>query len=181
MTNTEREDLITMLADQREQFRIAVSGLDETQARLRSTVSEFTLGGLLHHVSNCEKHWLEVVVERDENAEMDMSKAAEEYVIGDHQTVDGLLAEWDKIVARTEEVVRGVASLDDVVPLPTAPWAPEREWWTVRRILLHVFREIAHHSGHADIIRESIDGSNTTFKRAGIDPETAASWAAEWN
>ncbi|MFE3029860.1 mycothiol transferase, partial [Nocardia tengchongensis] len=54
----------------------------------------------------------------------------------------------------------------DSVPTPTAPWAPERVWLSVRYILLHILREIAHHSGHADIIREALDGANTTYQRA---------------
>jgi len=56
--------------------------------------------------------------------------------------------------------------MDALVPLPTAPRAPERQWWTVRHVLLHILRETAHHSGHADIIRESLDGGNTTRQMA---------------
>ncbi|MBM9467375.1 DUF664 domain-containing protein [Nakamurella sp. YIM 132084] len=46
--------------------------------------------------------------------------------------------------------------------MPTAPWAPERQWWSARHIVLHLLRDTAHHAGHADIIRESLDGGNTT-------------------
>lgn len=175
--STEREDLITMLDGQRDLFRITVRGITEEQARTRSTVSELTLGGLLHHVSNCEKHWLEAILQADPNAEFDMSNAATEYVMTDEQTVEGLLAEWDAVVARVNTLIRERESLDDSIPLPIAPWKPEREWWTVRQIILHILREVAHHSGHADIIRESLDGQNSTFTRAGIDPEQAKAWA----
>jgi uncharacterized damage-inducible protein DinB len=181
MTNmtltTERTDLLAMLADQRNLFRIAVSGISDDNARRRTTASELTLGGLLRHVSNCEKHWVRVIVERDETAEIDLAAIGDEYSMGADVTVEGLLSEWEAIVARTEAIIGSVPNLDDLVPLPTAPWSPEREWWTVRRIVLHIFREIAHHSGHADIIRESLDGANTTYKRAGIDSDDVAGWA----
>jgi hypothetical protein len=49
------------------------------------------------------------------------------------------------------------------VPLPEAPWAPGVvNHWSARRILLHLMRETAQHAGHADIIRESLDGASTT-------------------
>ena len=176
-TSTERADLIEMLAEQRDLFRITVRKIDDQQARKRTTASELTLGGLLKHVANCEKTWVATIVARDENAEMDMSALGDEYVLRDDETVEVLLAHWDSVIARTEALIKDIDSLDELIPMPTAPWAPEREWWSVRKILLHVFREIAHHSGHADIIRESLDGANTTFSRADVDDETAAQWA----
>ena len=177
-TTNERTELLAMLADQRNLFRITLRGIDEDQARQRSTVSDLTLGGLLNHVSNCERHWLQTIVDRDENAAFDPAAAANEYAITDTQTVEGLLRDWDDIATRTEELVLALPSLEDLVPLPTAPWAPEREWWSVRKILLHVFREIAHHSGHADIIRESLDGQNSTYSRVEVDEETVKAWAS---
>lgn len=51
--------------------------------------------------------------------------------------------------------------------MPRYPWSPpEPVIWTVRHCLLHVFREIAHHSGHADIVREALDGASTTEQMA---------------
>lgn len=165
-TEQEREDLIAMLADQRELFRITVRGIDEEQARRRTTVSELTLGGLLHHLINCERHWTSVIVQRDENAELDVSQFAGEYVMAPDETVSGLLATWDQVAATTAELIRSVDSLDSSIPTPTAPWTPERIWQSVRYTVLHILREIAHHSGHADIIREALDGANSTRQRA---------------
>ncbi|MGQ4600895.1 mycothiol transferase [Nocardia sp. R6R-6] len=165
-TEQEREDLIAMLADQRALFRIALRGIDEEQARRRTTVSELTLGGLLHHVINCERHWTSVIVRRDENAELDVSKFGGEYVMAAEETVAGLLAGWDDVAAATADLIRSVDSLDTSIPTPTTPWTPERIWQSVRYTVLHILREIAHHSGHADIIREALDGANTTQQRA---------------
>ncbi|GAJ80414.1 hypothetical protein NBRGN_027_00700 [Nocardia brasiliensis NBRC 14402] len=165
MADQEREDLISMLADQRDLFRITLRGIDDDQARKRTTVSELTLGGLLHHLISCERHWVTVLVERDENAAIDPARFEGEYVMAEGETVAGLLAEWDEVAAATAELIRTVDSLDTSVPTPTAPWSPQRVWWTVRFTLLHILREIAHHSGHADIIREELDGANSTYSR----------------
>ncbi|MEU2041133.1 DUF664 domain-containing protein [Nocardia niwae] len=165
-TEQEREDLVAMLADQRAIFRITLRGIDDEQARRRTTVSELTLGGLLHHLVSCERHWTSVIVQRDEHAELDVSKFAGEYVMAAEETVAGLLSTWDEVAAATAELIRTVDSLDTSIPTPTAPWAPERVWQSVRTTVLHILREIAHHSGHADIIREALDGANSTRQRA---------------
>ncbi|BDT92919.1 hypothetical protein IFM12275_28950 [Nocardia sputorum] len=165
-TEQEREDLIAMLADQRELFRITLRGIDDEQARRRTTVSELTLGGLLHHLVSCERHWTTVIVRRDENAELDVSKFGGEYVMAAEETVAGLLATWDEVAAATAELIRTVDGLDVSIPTPTSPWVPERIWQSVRYTVLHILREIAHHSGHADIIREALDGANSTQQRA---------------
>ncbi|WP_433524211.1 DinB family protein [Nocardia pseudovaccinii] len=162
----EREDLILALDSQRELFRITLRGLDEQQARQRSTVSELTLGGLLHHVVNCERHWTKVVVERDETAKQELAEFEGEYVMAPDDTVAGLLAAWDEVAEATAKLIRTEPDLSTSIPTPTTPWTPDRVWWTVRFTLLHVLREIAHHSGHADIIREALDGANTTYQRA---------------
>ncbi|MFJ4656392.1 DinB family protein [Nocardia sp. NPDC088792] len=166
MADLEREELIKMLDNQRELFRITVRGLEDDDARHRTTVSELTLGGLLHHVMHTEQHWTRVIVERDPNSEFDVSEMDSEYKLGPDQSVAGLLAEWDATAERTAALIRELPNLEDSIPTPTAPWAPERVWMTVRYILLHILREIAHHSGHADIIREALDGANTTYQRA---------------
>ncbi|MGW4328487.1 mycothiol transferase [Nocardia sp. NPDC004573] len=165
-TEQEREDLIAMLADQRALFRITLRGIDDEQARRRTTVSELTLGGLLHHLVSCERHWTTVIVRRDENAELDVSKFGGEYVMAADETVAGLLADWDEVAAATAELIRTVDDLDVSIPTPTSPWVPERIWQSVRYTVLHILREIAHHSGHADIIREALDGANSTHQRA---------------
>jgi hypothetical protein len=46
-------------------------------------------------------------------------------------------------------------------PLPEAPWFAPGERWSARRVLLHIMAETAHHAGHADIIRESLDGAKS--------------------
>lgn len=111
-----------------------------------------------------ERNWVRNIVERDETAEFDMEVAMETYFMAEGESISGLLAEYRAAVEETERVVASLDDLDLQVPLPTAPWAPERQWWSARRVLLHILRETAHHSGHADIIREALDGANTTMQ-----------------
>lgn len=164
----ERADILDILAEQRKTFLITLRNLDDEQARTRSTVSELTLGGLLRHVATTEQHWIDTIRKPDDTAEFDMESAMEQYFMRDDDTVAGLLERYEAIANETEAFVAGLEDLDLPVPLPTAPWAPERQWWSARKVLLHIIRETAHHSGHADIIRESLDGANTT-RQQGAD------------
>jgi hypothetical protein len=75
-------------------------------------------------------------------------------------TLAGLLAEYERVALHTDELV-GTLDLDRSHPLPEAPWFEPGASWSVRRVLLHVIAETAQHAGHADILRESIDGSKT--------------------
>ncbi|MGC5258291.1 DinB family protein [Gordonia sp. DT218] len=157
----EKEDLLTLLADQRALFKVTVRGITEEQARKRTTVSELTLGGLVKHLALGEQNTLEELRERDETAEFDMTEAENAYDLADGETLAGWLDEYDRAAAELDEYVAEVGGLDELIPQPTAPWQPEREWWTIRKMMLHKLRETAHHSGHADIIREALDGQST--------------------
>jgi Protein of unknown function (DUF664) len=68
---------------------------------------------------------------------------------------------YESVAQRTDEVVRTCRSLDDDHELPTAPWFPPGARWSARQVLLHILAETAQHSGHADIIREALDGQKT--------------------
>ncbi|WP_338887840.1 DinB family protein [Rhodococcus sovatensis] len=161
----EKADILRMLAEQRKNFLITVQGITDEQARKRTTVSELTLGGLLSHVVGNERGWMKVIADMDETAEFDMSAMAEEYVLSDGSTVAGLVEEYARVAEATEAAVAEM-DLDVQVPLPTAPWAPERAWQSARFTLLHILREVSQHAGHADIIREALDGGNTTRQMA---------------
>ncbi|MGA9870351.1 MAG: DinB family protein [Rhodococcus sp. (in: high G+C Gram-positive bacteria)] len=168
----EKADILRMFADQRTNFLYTVEGITDEQAQLRTTVSDLTLGGLLHHVISNERSWIKVIEDMDEDARFDMSRMGTEYVMSEGQTVTGLLAEYSDVARATEAAVADM-DLDAQVPLPTAPWAPERTWQSARFTLLHILREIAQHAGHADIIRESLDGGNTTMRMAA---QAGMSW-----
>jgi hypothetical protein len=76
------------------------------------------------------------------------------------ETLAGVLADYERVAARTDELVATV-DLDAAHPLPEAPWFEPGARWSARRVLLHVIAETAQHAGHADIIRETIDGAKS--------------------
>ena len=79
----------------------------------------------------------------------------------DGETLTGLLDSYAQVAHRTEELVAQLPDLDAVHPLPPAPWFEPGACWSARRVLLHVIAETAQHAGHADIIRESLDGAKS--------------------
>ncbi|MEU1348896.1 DinB family protein [Streptomyces sp. NPDC005786] len=160
----ERDDLLALVTDQRTNFLYTVAQLDDTQARARTTVSELTLGGLLKHLGLVQRSWLDVV-DGTAPAKIDWADLDPD---GNRMTeaeeLPRLLEAFHTAAAAFDRTVRE-ADLDREVTLPVYPWSPpEPVVWTVRRVLWHIFREIAHHSGHADIIREALDGASTTLK-----------------
>ncbi|MFF5895387.1 DinB family protein [Streptomyces argenteolus] len=161
----ERDDLLALVTDQRTNFLYAVAELDEAGARARTTVSELTLGGLLKHLGLVQRSWLDVV-EGTAPAEVGWADLDPDgNRMTDAETLPGLLEAFHAAAADFDRAVREEPDLDREVTLPSYPWSPpEPVVRTVRHVLWHVFREIAHHSGHADIIREALDGSSTTMR-----------------
>jgi uncharacterized damage-inducible protein DinB len=164
----ERADLLTMLGKARHFLRYTTRDLTEEQARQRTTVSELTLGGLVKHVTAVERNWASFIVSGPSVApdftalnEADYAEWANGFRLLPDETLAGALAEYEEVAKQTDELVASVADLDVSHPLPPAPWNPPGERWTVRRTLLHIATETAQHAGHADIIRESLDGSKT--------------------
>jgi uncharacterized damage-inducible protein DinB len=166
--DAERGDLLAMLAGQRRFLRYTTRDLTDEQARARTTVSELTLGGLIKHVTEVERSWAEFIVvgpsalgDASAMTEADWAKRADGFRLLEDETLAGVLDVYEATAAATTELVRTLPDLDATQPLPTAPWFPASERWSARRSLLHIIAETAQHSGHADIIRESIDGQKT--------------------
>lgn len=161
----ERDDLLALVTDQRTNFLFTVENLDDAGARARTTVSELTLGGLLKHLGLVQRSWLDVI-EGTAPARIDWADLDPDgNRMTDAEKLPELLAAFHAAAADFDRTVREAADLDREVTLPVYPWSPpEPVRWTVRRVLWHIFREIAHHSGHADIIREALDGASTTLR-----------------
>ena len=73
----------------------------------------------------------------------------------------GLLESYAEVARQTDDLVAQLPDLDASHPLPPAPWFEPGARWSARRVVLHVIAEIAQHAGHADIIRESLDGAKS--------------------
>jgi uncharacterized damage-inducible protein DinB len=83
------------------------------------------------------------------------------FVVPEGTSVDDLLEAYAAVARRTEDLVRAHPDLDADHPLPSAPWFERGARWSARRVLLHVLAETSQHAGHADILRESLDGQKT--------------------
>jgi uncharacterized damage-inducible protein DinB len=167
-TDAERADLLAALAKQRFFLRFTTRDLTDDEARRRTTASELCLGGLIKHVTAVERNWADFITRGpsalNSVAEMtpaDWERRAAEFRLLPDETLDGVLAAYDEVARHTGEIVGTLSSLNDGWPLPEAPWFPPGETWTARRALLHIIAETAQHAGHADIIRESLDGAKT--------------------
>jgi hypothetical protein len=163
--HVEVDDLLTSLERHRGFLRQTIEGVSDAQAAQRSTVSELCLGGVLKHVTRGEARWVEFI-ERGPDAIGGMDEAAyaahsASFRMEPGETVASLLADYDAVARDTEKIVRALPSLDVSQPLPEAPWFEPGATWSARRVLLHVLAETSQHAGHADIVREAIDGAKT--------------------
>ena len=167
----ERADILETLTVHRQFLRHTVQGLTDDQARQRSTASELTLGGLIKHVAEIEKGWVDFILDGPEamgGGDVDWSEPTPEQIeqfragfqLLPDETLDGVLARYEEVARRTDELVATV-DLDLSHPLPEAPWFPKGVRRSARRAFLHIVAETAQHAGHADIIRESLDGQKT--------------------
>jgi hypothetical protein len=161
----ERADLIETLQAHRTFLRHTVDGLDDEAAARRTTVSELCLGGLIKHVAQVEANWARFVVEGPSAmpgfTEAAMAAHAAGFRMGDGDTLAGVLAAYEDVAGRTDELVATVPSLDLSHPLPEAPWFPPGARRSARRVFMHIVAETAQHAGHADILREALDGQKT--------------------
>ncbi|MDG4832816.1 DinB family protein [Solwaraspora sp. WMMD1047] len=160
VTGGERADLLQTLRLHRGFLRQTVRGLTDEQAALRPTVSELSPGGLIKHVATTEKSWARFMVGGAAAMQSDAPDWENGFRMVDGETLAGLLAAYQRVADETDELV-ATLDLDAAHPLPEAPWFEPGARWSVRRVLLHLIAETSQHAGHADILRESIDGSKT--------------------
>jgi len=163
---TERADLLETLAKHRFFLRFPARDLTDEQARQCTTASELTIGGLIKHVTFVERGWARFMVEGPaglpsaEDPEA-LAAHADSFRLRADETLAGALAAYDEVAAATDELVRTLPDLDVSHPLPPAPWFAPGARWSARRVLLHVIAETAQHAGHADIVREALDGARS--------------------
>jgi uncharacterized damage-inducible protein DinB len=175
----EGELLLAYLAQQRDVIRIAAYGLSDEQARATPTVSSLTVGGLIKHVARVEETWMDTVLQRRQGSVEDY---AENFRFGPDDTLEQVCARYAAVAAETEKIIRSIPDLDQPVPVPKGvPWFPaDVEAWTVRWVILHLIQETARHAGHADIVRESIDGATAFPLMAAAEGWPATPWLQPW-
>jgi uncharacterized damage-inducible protein DinB len=161
---TEREDILETLAAHRRFLLFTVRGLSDDQARLTPTASALSLGGLLKHVTLTEQQWVEFLLTGPDAMAMTeerMAAHADSFVLRDDETLQDVVTRYEETAGKTDDLLRGLPDLDASQPLPEAPWFPKGARRSARRVFLHIIAETSQHAGHADIIRESIDGQRT--------------------
>nr|WP_225877290.1 DinB family protein [Streptomyces resistomycificus] len=175
--------MLAALATARAALTGTVRGLDDEQAGRRPTVSALCPGGLVKHVASMEETWLRFVVQGPSAMSFDLpdgvtwsdlkagtAREIPQWAI-DHQsdfrmrpgeTLAGILERYEEVAARSEQVIASVPDLSATQPLPDAPWSEPGAVLSVRGVLMHVITETAQHAGHADILRETLDGRTST-------------------
>ncbi|MFJ8603842.1 DinB family protein [Streptomyces shenzhenensis] len=179
----ERTDLLTALAAARSALTGTARGLTDEQAGERPTVSDLCLGGLIKHVTSVEEAWLRFVLDGPSAMRFDLPDGVTwadlaagtareipqwaidrqgEFRMQPGETLAGIIERYERVAARSEEIIATVPDLSAAHPLPEAPWNEPGASWSVRRVLAHVIAETAQHAGHADILREALDGQKSS-------------------
>lgn len=165
LKSSERADLVETLTKHRSFLIQTVAGLSDEQASLRTTTSALCLGGLIKHVTQVEQGWVDFIERGPEAKGSADQPAVKSYLAGfgmlEGESLASLLDAYREVACRTDTLVSTLPSLDASHPLPEAPWFERGARWSARRVLLHIIAETAQHAGHADIIRESLDGAKT--------------------
>jgi uncharacterized damage-inducible protein DinB len=177
--STEREGLVAYLAQQRDGLKYAAYGLTEEQIRLRPTKSALSVGGLIKHATNTEHGWTMTLLGR-RSGEDGVQAYLDSFAVAEGETLASLIADFDEVAAETEAAVESLEDLGAPVELPPAPWMPTSGGHTARWVLLHILEELARHAGHADIIREHIDGATMYALMAGAEGWPETDWLKPW-
>jgi uncharacterized damage-inducible protein DinB len=178
----ERSGLLGFLAQARYHLRLTAHGLTDAQAAAAPTASTLTIGGLLRHAAVTERAWVDRVLQRErQTAEEKAATYGDSFRFGAGDSLAEVLALYDEVAAETEKELAGLP-LDHPVPVPRdAPWFPaDIDHWSVRWVLLHLIQETSRHAGHADLIREEIDGATAFPLMAAAEGWPATSWLRPW-
>ena len=184
----ERSALREFLAFHQSAYFAVSYGLTDEQARSTPTVSALSIGGLVKHATEMQRTWMARVDAAPDAPPKDTRPFAEiakefgdQHVMRLDETLAGLL---DAFEAQNAESLRLVetSDLDAEVPVPQdIPWFPKNQpAWSVRWVILHVINELARHAGHADIIRETIDGATMYELIAALEGWEIEGWVKPW-
>jgi uncharacterized damage-inducible protein DinB len=181
--SSESEALVAYLAQQRYVLRLTAYGLDDEQARATPTPSPLSVGGVIKHVTAVERYWMDVVLQRvkgaDEQTETDYEN---NFLLGPDETLQGTLEAYAEAARATEGIVDSIGDMGHRVPVPAGvPWfLKDVDAWSLRWVLLHLIQETARHAGHADIIREAVDGGTGFPLMAAAEGWPASPWLKPW-
>ncbi|GIM93381.1 DinB family protein [Paractinoplanes toevensis] len=126
-----------------------VGGLDDEQLRRRLVVSDTTLLGLVQHLTDAERYWFGYTVAGDQRfAEVDF-----DMVVAPGRSAEEVIAGYRAAIADSDALIRAAGGPESRTASPV-----NGEARTLRWVLAHMTGETVRHAGHADILRELIDG-----------------------
>jgi hypothetical protein len=159
MTTSERDSLGQYLDYQRETILLKTEGLTKAQLAHKIPTSDLTLAGLLYHLALVEESWLEEEFlgrqPQEDFAGIDWTADPEyEFRTALEKDPEWLRRRYQDACDRSRQVIAGAGSLNDASARPLRNGKP----FTLRWVMLHLIEETARHAGHADLLREAIDG-----------------------
>jgi uncharacterized damage-inducible protein DinB len=184
----ERSALREYLAYHQSAYFAVSYGLTDEQARSTPSAGALSIGGLVKHVTDMQRSWMARIAAAPDPPPKDSrpfdqiaQDFTDQHVMQPDETLDGLLRAFEVQNAKSLRLVE-TADLDTGVPVPQdIPWFPKNQQdWSVRWVILHVINELARHAGHADIIRETIDGATMYELIAGLEGWKIDGWVTPW-
>nr|WP_296073425.1 DinB family protein [uncultured Actinoplanes sp.] len=176
----EQEGLLAYLAQMRYVVRLTAYGLTDEQLRATPSASELSVGGLIKHCASTEENWLATI--RHEPQAVDYERYANDFRLAEGETIEDVFTRYDRVAEQTEKTIAELGDLDVRIEIDhSVPWnRKDMSHWTVRWILLHLIQETARHAGHADIIRETIDGATAYPLMAAAEGWPETPWLKPW-
>jgi hypothetical protein len=158
-TTSERDSLGQYLDYQRETILLKAEGLTKAQLAQQIPTSDLTLAGILYHLALVEEGWFEVDFlghqHREDFEGIDWDADPDyEFRTALEREPDWLRRRYRDACDRARLAAAGAGSLDDVSVSTRVGGKP----FTLRWVMLHLIEETARHAGHADLLREAIDG-----------------------
>lgn len=152
---SEKAMLVGFLDGQRDTLLWKLDGLDDEQLRTLHQPSGLTLLGIVKHLTDVERSWFREVVTGEDLAHLWDDADPDRYwrIEPGDRTAD-LITDYRTECAAANAII-DARDLDSVVDAPR----PSEPGMTLRWVVLHMIEETARHAGHADLIRESIDGA----------------------
>ena len=155
--------LLGFLDYQRATFAWKCAGLDSAGLRATTAASTMTLGGMMKHLALVEEWWFSQVLHDRPEAEpwntVDWDADPDwEWRTAADDSPDELRTLWNATVADSRELVAQTLSTGGLDQLARHHWSDGRAAPSLRWIIVHMIEEYARHNGHADLLRESVDG-----------------------
>ena len=176
----EQEGLLAFLAQSRYALRLTAYGLSDEQLRAAPSASPLSVGGLIKHCASTEEGWLGTI--RNEPQRADVDAYVKSFELAEGESIDEVFARYDRVASETEKTVTEIGDLGHRIPVDhSVPWnRKDLTHFTVRWILLHLIQETARHAGHADIVRETIDGATAFPLMAAAEGWPETPWLKPW-